>query len=123
MAFHGLVGDVTFRQDLFKMRINVDQAMGITRDVSHCMGWGDKTIRVIFSGRKTRRFYGRCEHEKGTNNHFITLHRIGENVGTLLHELAHVEQSGHKQPFKNVHAAVVWIFDTLTRRYDCGKRT
>lgn len=54
---------------------------------------------VIFSNRQTKRMCGRY-HWNALINDEIVLHKSGECVGVLIHELAHCETSGHKKNFK-----------------------
>jgi len=74
---------------------------------------GTKPV-VIYSGRRTERRYGSCRIATGE----IRLNSMGENLGTLAHELAHLNYTGrrwHDQAFKECHLSILQSFEEYAR--------
>jgi hypothetical protein len=66
---------------------------------------------AVISGRQTWRRYGSATGPAWDRR--ITLHPIGLNVGTLLHEFAHhavAPVRGHGRPFKAMQRRVIAVY-------------
>ena len=57
-------------------------------------------ITVVYTGRLLQSLYGRLEPGGRT----MTIHKLGENAGTVLHEVCHFDSRGHGARFKELHA-------------------
>lgn len=63
-------------------------------------------VKVIFTKRITKHRYGLFFRHLM----LIKIHKIGQNEGTILHELAHIVDPGHGKIFKamQLHLKTLW---------------
>ncbi len=72
------------------------------------MGWPD-VVRVKFTGRDTTQRWGTYDSAVK----LIAINRLGENYGTVLHELAHFKDSSGKHGgyFKHIHEQLIEMWE------------
>jgi len=87
-----LIGDGNASDDdLYETPITIGEADFMAFTLANAVG-----IKASFDvkcGRETRRRYGTVRKD-GDCAYTITMNSIGKNVGTLLHEMAHVGNDG-----------------------------
>ena len=105
-----LIGDdQSVPQELYDIKLTQTQARRLkTTLLKKVSPSSQRKIDVVFTNRNTTRRYGYCKLI-GWMHHRITLTKLGENVGTLIHELSHVlaGKRGHCKDYKKVQRMVV----------------
>lgn len=119
MAFRGLIGDAVSRPDLYAVPIRTEAEAAAL--IKLLYGTNGRTlpmgyVNVTFTGKSTRWVHGRCIPQPRPFYFEIRLNRIGENVGTLLHELGHLAQLGHGPKYKYAHLKLVEAYDDAMGR-------
>jgi len=116
--FNGDCNTIDSRQ-MHEVKITKPQAELIVTDI--CKHYNVTTPIVIFTGKKTRRNLGTYNWMKK----LIKLQQIGEQYGTLIHELAHhvafkqygITIKAHGLQFKNIQQLILQHIKTHATEY------
>lgn len=97
-------GRATF---LYYVKLGSDSAQVITDNTLKQLKKKPAQFQIMFSQADTIRVWGEYFKEAQT----IVLYKKGYNVGTLLHELAHIECPGHGKDFKKMHCQLLDMWE------------
>ena len=103
-----LIGDSRFTA-LYEVKITQSEAQVIVnKSLAKFFGINSReNVLVRFTGRHTLYRHGKYDVSK----HTIICNAIGENVGSVLHELTHAFFLGHGKDFKGVHNKLLSIWE------------
>ncbi len=113
-----LIGDKNCSDDsLYSIPITIKSANMLANSLA--LRTGTEAVFFVVSGIKTRRRYGTVKNVGGKMFE-IKLNSIGMNVGTLLHEMAHVTSTGkiiegHPVAFRNRLAILTVMYNNVWR--------
>lgn len=108
-AENGIVGDCKYAENHYTYKLQLDtqwEAQWIAIQVSVKFNWQHWIIRL--SNRNTTSVLANANKER----RLIVLHKPGQTVGTLLHELAHECGHEHDQEFKQMQTKLLVYWDT-----------
>ena len=110
-----------FVHPMHEEKIAAEKAVVIAKSLLMCMQVQHVSVNITFSARVYRRRWGTCFYDKPLE-YRINLYSKGQNVGTLVHELAHVVNKvqtgrlGHTPMFGVYHARMLWTAMMLLRK-------
>lgn len=107
----GLIGDCERAKHHLAYSVRFDsqqEAQALADRICDRFGWG--RYKIVFSGEVTTCVRGRNLRSRGQR--VVILHRIGETVGSLLHELAHEKGQGHDIEFKEAQEQLLGFWES-----------